>query len=152
MKCANVMTTEIFCCLPGDSLEEVASVMQSEDIGPVPIVDDLETRNLLGIVTDRDIALRAVARGLDTRKTTAEEVMTRELVTCGVEDEIESALDLMARHQVRRLPIVDGESRLVGMISQADVATRLNESDKIAEVVEEISRPSTDSAVEPRFR
>jgi CBS domain-containing protein len=152
MKCANVMTTEIFCCLPGDSLEEVASVMQSEDIGPVPIVDDLETRNLIGIVTDRDIALRAVARGLDTRKTTAEEVMTRELVTCGVEDEIESALDLMARHQVRRLPIVDGGSRLVGMISQADVATRLNESDKIAEVVEEISRPSTDSAVEPRFR
>jgi CBS domain-containing protein len=147
-----MMTTEIFCCLPGDSLEEVASVMQSEDIGPVPIVDDLETRNLIGIVTDRDIALRAVARGLDTRKTTAEEVMTRELVTCGVEDEIESALDLMARHQVRRLPIVDGGSRLVGMISQADVATRLNESDKIAEVVEEISRPSTDSAVEPRFR
>jgi CBS domain-containing protein len=120
--------------------------MQSEDIGPVPIVDDLESRNLLGIVTDRDIALRAVARGLDTRKTPAGEVMTRELVTCWPEDEIHSALDLMARHQVRRLPIVDGESRLVGMISQADVATRLNESEKIAEVVEEISRPSTASS------
>jgi len=141
MKCAQVMTTEIFCCLPTDSLEEVASIMQSEDIGPVPIVDDLESRNLLGIVTDRDIALRAVARGLDTRKTTAREVMTRELVTCGVEDEIQSALDLMGRHQVRRLPIVNGGNRLVGMISQADVATRLNESDKIAAVVEEISRP-----------
>lgn len=124
MKCADVMTTEIFCCLPTDSLEEVASVMQSEDIGPVPIVDDLESRNLIGIVTDRDIALRAVGRGLDARLTTAEEVMTRELVTCGAEDEIQSALDLMARHQVRRLPIVNGGNRLVGMISQADVATR----------------------------
>jgi CBS domain-containing protein len=140
------MTTEIYCCLPTDSLEEVASVMQSEDIGPVPIVDDLESRNLIGIVTDRDIALRAVARGLDARTTSAEEVMTRELVTCGAEDEIQSALDLMARHQVRRMPIVDGGSRLVGMISQADVATRLNESEKIAEVVEEISRPSTASS------
>jgi CBS domain-containing protein len=140
------MTREVFCCLPTDSLEEVASVMQSEDIGPVPIVDDLESRNLMGIVTDRDIALRAVARGLDTRKTPAEEVMTRELVTCWAEDEIQTALDLMARHQVRRLPIVDVESRLVGMISQADVATRLNESEKIAEVVEEISRPSTASS------
>jgi CBS domain-containing protein len=140
------MTTEIYCCLPTDSLEEVASVMQSEDIGPVPIVDDLESRNLIGIVTDRDIALRAVARGLDARTTSAEEVMTRELVTCGAEDDIQSALDLMARHQVRRLPIVDGGSRLVGMISQADVATRLNESKKIAEVVEEISRPRTASS------
>jgi len=146
MKCAHVMTTEIFCCLPTDSLEEVASVMQSEDIGPVPIVDDLESRQLIGIVTDRDIALRAVARGLDARKTTAEEVMTRTLVTCGAEDEIESALNLMARHQVRRLPIVDGGSRLVGMISQADLATRLNESEKIAEVVEEISRPNEASS------
>lgn len=143
MKCAHVMTTEIYCCLPTDSLEEVASVMQSEDIGPVPIVDDLESRNLIGIVTDRDIALRAVARGLDARNTSAEEVMTRELVTCGAEDEIQSALDLMARHQVRRLPIVNGGSRLVGIISQADVATRLNQTEKIAEVVEEISRPST---------
>ena len=141
MKCAHVMTTELFCCLPTDSLEEVASIMQSEDVGPVPIVDGLESRNLLGIVTDRDIALRAVAQGLDTRKTTAQEVMSRELVTCGVEDEIQFALDLMARHQVRRLPIVNGGRRLVGMISQADVATRLNESEKIAEVVEEISRP-----------
>lgn len=142
MKCADVMTTEVVCCLPTDSLEEVASVMQSEDIGPVPIVEDLESRNLIGIVTDRDIALRAVARGLDARKTPAGEVMTRELVICAPEDVVESALDLMAQHQVRRLPIVDQGRRVVGIISQADVATRLNESDKIAEVVEEISRPS----------
>ena len=146
MKCGDVMTMEVTCCLPTDSLEEVASVMQSEDIGPVPIVDDLETRNLIGIVTDRDIALRAVARGLDARNMPAGEIMTREVVTCAAEDGIQSALDLMARHQVRRLPVVDGGSRLVGIISQADVATRLNESEKVAEMVEEISRPSTASS------
>jgi CBS domain-containing protein len=143
MKCADVMTREVFCCLPTDSLEEVASVMQSEDIGPVPIVEDLQDLGLIGIVTDRDIAVRAVARGLDARRTPAEAVMTRELVTCAADDAVESALDLMARHQVRRLPVVNGGRRLVGIISQADVATRLNESEKIAEVVEEISRPST---------
>jgi len=142
MKCANVMTTEVFCCLPTDTLEEVASVMQSEDVGPVPIVEDLESRNLVGIVTDRDIALRAVASGLDARSTSAEEVMTRELVTCNGEDSIDAALDLMSRHQLRRLLVVDGGRRLVGIISQADLATRLNSSDQVAEVVEEISRPS----------
>jgi CBS domain-containing protein len=142
------MTTEVFCCLPTDSLEEVASVMQSEDVGPVPIVEDLETRNLVGIVTDRDIALRAVASGLDARNTSAEDVMTRELVTCNVEDSIDSVLDLMSRHQLRRLLVVDGGRRLVGIISQADVATRLNESGKVAEVVEEISRPGTASSIQ----
>jgi CBS domain-containing protein len=147
MKCNDVMTKEIFCCLPTDSLEEVASVMQSEDIGPVPIVDDMEQRSLIGIVTDRDIVLRAVARGLDPRTTPASDVMTREIITCAAEDAVQAALDAMASHQVRRLPIVDREGRLVGIISQADVATRLNESDKVAEVVEEISRPSNDSSL-----
>jgi CBS domain-containing protein len=142
------MTTEVFCCLPTDSLEEVASVMQSEDVGPVPIVEDLESRNLVGIVTDRDIALRAVASGLDARNTSASDVMTRELVTCNVEDSVDSVLDLMSRHQLRRLLVVDGGRRLVGIISQADVATRLNESDKVAEVVEEISRPGTASSIQ----
>ncbi len=149
MRCTNVMTKEVYCCLPTDTLEEVASVMQSEDVGPVPIVEDLDTRELLGIVTDRDIALRAVARGLDARNTPAERVMTRELVTCKPEDSVETVLDLMANHQLRRLLVVDGGQRLVGIISQADVATRLNETDKVAEVVEEISRPSpTASSVE----
>jgi CBS domain-containing protein len=141
------MTKEIYCCLPTDSLEEVASVMQSEDIGPVPIVEDLDQRNLVGIVTDRDIVLRAVARGLDPRSTPASDVMTRELVTCKAEDAVQTALDAMANYQVRRLPIVDQKGRLVGIISQADVATRLDESDKVAEVVEEISKPSNDSSL-----
>lgn len=142
MRCADVMTMEIFCCLPTDSLEDVARVMQFEDIGPVPIVEDFESRNLIGIVTDRDIALRAVACGLDARRTPAEAVMTSEVVTCAAEDSVESALDLMARYQVRRLPIVNGGRRLVGIISLADVATRLNENEKTAELVGQISRPS----------
>lgn len=141
MKCGDVMTREVFCCLPSDSLEEVASVMQSEDIGPVPIVEDLESRNLVGIVTDRDITLRAVARGLDTRTTAAQEVMTRELITCAEDDAVQAALDMMALHQVRRLPVVNGGCRLVGIISQADLATRLHENEKVGAVVEEISRP-----------
>jgi CBS domain-containing protein len=142
MKCGEVMTREVFCCLPTDSLEEVASVMQSEDIGPVPIVEDLESRSLVGIVTDRDIALRAVARGLDTRTTAAREVMTRELITCAEDDAVQSALEMMALHQVRRLPIVNGGRRLVGIIAQADLATRLDEKEKVGVVVEEISRPT----------
>lgn len=149
MRSENVMTKEVYCCLPLDTLTEVASVMQSENVGPVPIVEDLDSRKLVGIVTDRDITLRAVARGLDPHDTTAERVMTRELVTCKPGDSVDAVLDLMATHQLRRLLVVDGGRRLVGIISQADVATRLNETDKVAEVVEEISRPSpTASSVE----
>ncbi|MGH9319735.1 MAG: CBS domain-containing protein [Vicinamibacteria bacterium] len=141
MKCSEVMTTEIVFSLPSESLDQVAKKMESADIGPVPIVEDQTNRKLIGMVTDRDLALRAVARGLDPKTTRAEEVMSRDIVTCNGNEDVQKALDLMGKHQVRRLPIADSDGRLVGIISQADVATRLGESEKTAEMVEEISEP-----------
>ena len=121
MKCGDVMTMEVTCCLPTDSLEEVASVMQSEDIGPVPIVDDLETRNLIGIVTDRDIALRAVARGLDARNTPAGEIMTREVVSVRPATPVRQVAALMDERRIHRVLVLDEENRLHGLISALDI-------------------------------
>ena len=140
-KCSDVMTEEVVYCVPGDSVSRAAQLMKTEDIGPVLIVDNEESRKLVGIVTDRDLALKVVADGRDPNTTTVEDVMTRKLITCRADDDVESALKAMAQYQLRRIPVVDDNMTLIGIISQADVATRVDEPEKTAEVVKEISEP-----------
>ena len=140
-KCSDVMTEEVVYSSPGDVVSHVAQLMKTEDIGPVLIVDNEESKKLIGIVTDRDLALKVVAEGRDPNTTTVEEVMSRKLITCRADDEVESALKAMAQYQLRRIPVVDDNMTLVGIISQADVATRVGEPEKTAEVVKEISEP-----------
>jgi len=139
-KCNDIMTEDVVYCLPDDPVYKVAQLMKKEDIGPVPIVDNEKTRTLVGIVTDRDLALKVVGEGRDPKKTKVEEVMTRKLVTCRADDDIERAMNAMAQYQLRRIPVVDDSMRLVGIISQADVATRVDEPEKTGEVVREISQ------------
>lgn len=138
-KCNEVMTKDPVCCLPNDIVSKVAGLMKSEDIGPVPIIDE-QTRKLVGIVTDRDLALKIVAEGRDPKSTKAEDVMTRELVTCRAEDDMQNALDAMSGHKLRRIPVVDNDNRIVGIIAQADVATRVDQAEKTAAVVWGISQ------------
>jgi len=138
-KCSDVMTDNPVYALPDDTVEKVAQLMKKEDIGPVPVVDDERNKRLVGIVTDRDLALKVVAEGRDPQTTKVEEVMTRKLITCRPDDDVESAMKAMAQYQLRRIPVVDNDDRLVGIISQADVATRVDEPEKTAEVVREIS-------------
>ena len=139
-KCSDIMTEDLVYCLPQDMVSEVAKLMKKEDIGPVPVVDDERNKRLVGIVTDRDLALKVVAEGRDPQTTKVEEVMTRKLITCRPDDDVESAMKAMAQYQLRRIPVVDYKNRLVGLISQADVATRVDEPEKTAEVVKEISQ------------
>ena len=138
-KCSDVMTGNPVYALPDDTVEKVAQLMKKEDIGPVPVVDDEQNKRLVGIVTDRDLALKVVAEGRDPQTTKVEEVMTRKLITSRPDDDVESAMKAMAQYQLRRIPVVDNDDRLVGIISQADVATRVDEPEKTAEVVKEIS-------------
>ena len=140
-KCSDVMTEDVVYCLPSDVVSHVAQLMKTEDIGPVLIVDNEDSRKLVGIVTDRDLALKVVAEGRDPNTTIVEDVMTRKLVTCRADDDIDAAMKAMAQYQLRRIPVVDDTMRLVGIISQADVATRVDEPEKTAEVVKEISEP-----------
>jgi CBS domain-containing protein len=138
-KCSDVMTESLVYSSPEDTVSHVAQLMKMEDIGPVLIVDNEDSRRLVGIVTDRDLALKVVAEGRDPQTTKVEEVMTRKLITCRPDDDVESAMKAMAQYQLRRIPVVDEDNRLVGIISQADVATRVDEPEKTAEVVKEIS-------------
>jgi CBS domain-containing protein len=139
-KCRDIMTQDLVYSWPEDPVSKVAQLMKKEDIGPVLIVDNDQRRKLVGIVTDRDLALKVVAEGRDPKTTKVEEVMSRKLVTCHADDNVENALKAMAQYQLRRIPVVDDNNRLVGIISQADVATRVDEPEKTAEVVKEISQ------------
>jgi CBS domain-containing protein len=139
-KCNEVMTKNPVCCLPNELVAKVAQLMKSKDIGPVPIIENEQTQKLVGIMTDRDLALKIVAEGRDAKSTKAEEVMTRKVVTCRGEDDVQKALDAMSEHQLRRIPVVDNNNRIVGIIAQADVATRVDQPAKTAEVVKDISQ------------
>lgn len=139
-KCNQVMTKEPVCCLPEDTVAKAAQLMQRDNIGSIPVIDNDKTQKLVGIVTDRDLVLKVIAKGQDAKTTKVETVMTRQVVTCLAEDDLQKALDAMAEHQLRRIPIVDGSQKIVGIIAQADVATRVNQPEKTAEMIKEISQ------------
>lgn len=121
---------------PGDSIVDAAKLMRGEDAGIAPIV---EGDRLVGVVTDRDIAIRVVAAGRDPQETKVEEIASLTLVTIDPEQDLDEALRLMAEHQVRRLPVVEEDGRLVGIVAQADVARQASH-DRAVAVVEQISQ------------
>jgi CBS domain-containing protein len=140
-RCSEVMTENPACCLPTDPASKAASLMKSENVGSIPVIESEQTRKLIGIVTDRDLAMQIVADGRD-KTTKVSDVMTTNVVTCLADEDVQNALDAMADYRLRRIPVVDVDGRIVGIISQADVATRVDQPEETAEVVKEISQPS----------
>jgi CBS domain-containing protein len=136
-KVRDVMSTRPRAVTSDTPVTQVAELMEAEDVGSIPV---LEGEQLTAIVTDRDIVLRAVAKGKDPRGMPVREISTAEVVTIGPDQELSDALQIMAANQVRRLPVVDDENRLVGVVSQADVALEAKEK-SVGEMLEEISRP-----------
>jgi CBS domain-containing protein len=142
------MTPDPVCCAPSDTVDVAARLMAAEDVGLIPVVECLNRRRLVFGITDRDLALRIVAEGRQPSSTQVHEVMTRGILTCKAGDDLRQALDTMTEHQVRRLPVIDDDQEIIGIITQADVATRLAEPEATAELVREISQPAGRSAAE----
>jgi len=140
MLCNEIMTTNPEFVLPSDSVMKAAQLMKSEDVGPIPIVENKDTKKLTGIITDRDLAIKVVAEARDPKTTPVEEVMTDDVITCKENDDVNKALKLMQDYQVRRIPVVDKGDHLLGIIAQADVATRLGSSRTTGKVVEQVSK------------
>ncbi len=136
-KVSDVMTARPRAVSPDTPVSQVAELMESEDIGAIPILDGDQ---LAGMITDRDIVIRAVAKGKDPRGMPAREISSRDVVTVSPDSNLSEALELMAGHQVRRLPVVDEDNRLLGVVSQADIALGAREK-AVGEMVEEISKP-----------
>lgn len=140
--CGEVMTKEPICCLPNDTVAQTAEMMKSKNIGSILVIESMKTKRLIGIVTDRDLTLQVVANGHESKTTKIADVMTRKLITCTVDDDIQKAVKAMAEHQLHRIPVVDKDHKIAGIISLADVATRVGQRKKLAKVVKKISQPT----------
>lgn len=145
-RCHEIMTEGPICCLPTNSVAKVAQLMKYEDIGAVPVVASHETNKLIGIVTDRDLALRVVGEGRDPTETKAADVLTLQPWTCLPDDPLSLAVRIMSERRVRRIPVVDDSGHILGIIAQADIARRSDNAYQTAEVVENISQPGDGSA------
>jgi CBS domain-containing protein len=137
IKCREIMTSNVSVGTVEMSLKDVAKLMKDKDIGVLPIVET-ETNKLLGIVTDRDIVVRAIADAKES-STKVSDVMTTELFTAKPDDFAFNAIRTMGEKQVRRIPIVNNDGILQGIVSMADVALEMEDEKEIAETLEEIS-------------
>ena len=130
-----IMTSNPKTVEAGQPIAEAARIMRDEDTGIVPIV---EGDQLIGTITDRDITIRVIAEGKDPQSTTIDEIASKNVITVDPQQDLDEALRLMAQHQVRRLPVVEEDGRLVGIVAQADIA-REGDDTRTGEVVQQIS-------------
>ena len=144
MKIKEIITSDPELIDPNASIREAAKRMKSEDIGALPVG---ENDRLIGMVTDRDIAIRGVAEDRTPDATTVRDVMSEKIFYCFEDDDIEDAAQCMAENQVRRLPILNRDKRLTGIISLADIAQTGEDCEKTA--LEGVSEPSSEARREP---
>ena len=142
MKSHEIMTTNPECCLASDKVYVIAQRMQSQNVGALPVVENHDNKKLIGIITDRDLAIRVLGANQNATSTQVRAVMTHNPFVCFADDEIDTTIEIMAHNQIRRIPVVDENKRIVGIISQADVATRLESQSQSANMLEQISQPA----------
>jgi len=141
MKLKDVMTPNVECVRPDDTLQQAAKKMRDLDVGPLPVCGDND--RLVGMITDRDITVRAVAEGKDPKVTRVREVMTDEVIHVFEDQDVQEAIRTMQERQVRRLVVLNRDKRLVGIVSLGDLATQTGDREKAGEVLQEVSEPST---------
>jgi CBS domain-containing protein len=140
MKVREVMTPNPVCCLPTDTAQKVAQILRDNDVGSMPVVADQESHQLLGMITDRDLCCFVVADGRDPKSTTIEKYTNTHPITCRDGENLDKCEQAMREHQVRRIPVVDGDGRCIGIVSQADLALK-DKPEKVSQTVAEISKP-----------
>lgn len=136
-KARDVMTPNPKTVMETASLEEVARVMKESDTGIVPVCDN--SKKVIGLVTDRDIVVRVIAEGKNVTQEKVSSVMTKSVTTVREDDSVDKVFNLMSDEQVRRIPVVNERDEIVGIIAQADLATKVNKDKKLGQTVEEIS-------------
>ena len=143
-KARDLMTENPACVTPETTAQEAARLMESHDVGSLPVVESSASKRLVGIVTDRDLALRVLGRGESGNLPVRDAMSSGDLVCIRAEDDIDDVEKLMGRNQVRRIPVVDDQKRVLGVIAQADLARErkaIGEKD-LGKVLEKISEPA----------
>ena len=140
MQVSKVMTRDAECVRPDNTLQEAARKMRDLDVGPMPVCGDND--RLVGMLTDRDIAVRAVADGQDTRTTHVRDVMTPDIIYCYEDQDVGEAARLMKENQVRRLVVLNRDKRLVGIVSLGDLAVDTGDEVLAGSTLEAVSEPA----------
>jgi CBS domain-containing protein len=128
--CREVMTENPKCCAPTNTAARVAKIMKIENVGSVPVCEDRHSKKIIGVITDRDLTVKVVAKGSDPNNVEVKDVMTRNPITCNSDEDVERAMESMEKHQLRRIPVVANGGTLVGIITQTDIAMRSEEPRK----------------------
>ena len=144
MDVKTVMTPDPACCTPQTRLADVAKMMLDNDCGEIPVVADKETRKPVGVITDRDIVVRTLAKGVDPTQKCVGDCMTSPAVTVTPDMSLVECCDVMEKEQIRRVPVIGSDGRLCGIVSLADVAMHAGRR-TTAEVVKEVSEPNGDA-------
>ncbi|HEX7286069.1 MAG TPA: CBS domain-containing protein [Candidatus Angelobacter sp.] len=139
MKVREIMSANPVCCLPEDTVQKVAATLRDQDIGAVPVVLDQGSRKLVGVITDRDLCCRVLANGANAATTRIDRIFSSNPVTCREGENVSHCEQLMQEHQVRRVVVVDGEGRCIGIVTQADLALK-EKPEKVSKVVAAISK------------
>jgi CBS domain-containing protein len=152
MNIRDIMTTNPSYCVSGDPSTLAASIMKDKNVGIVPIIRSDVDHKLVGVVTDRDLCLAVVAQNVQPDTVKVQQCMTTFIVTVRPDDDVQKAMTLMSENQVRRIPVVNQEGLLEGMVATADILQRANvSSDETQDVFKKVSEP-TDQASKPRAR
>ena len=141
MKIREVMSQNPVCCLASDSAQSVARMMCERNVGSIPVVSDHQSKQLLGMITDRDLCCSVIAAGLDPKTTSIQKFITAKPIACRDGENIDHCGKLMQEHQVRRVPVVDGQDHVIRIVSQADLALK-GKPEHVSKVVAEISKPN----------
>ena len=139
MKIREVMSEKPACCTPNDTAQSVAKMMCNLNVGSIPVVADKQSRTLVGMITDRDLCCLVLAHGLDPKTTSIQEFITYNPVSCREGENVDKCERVMQEHQIRRVPVVDGENRVIGIVAQADLALK-EKPEKLYKTVAEISK------------
>ena len=142
MKAQDIMSRNPSCVTPDTSIVDAARLMKDENVGVVPVVESETSKKLVGVLTDRDIAVRAVAAGRDGATTSVGHIMTADVRTSAPTDSVKEVMELMGSEQIRRVPVVDERGALVGIIAQADIVLEAKDNKEAEKTIEKISQPS----------
>lgn len=149
MKVGELMTADPVCCAQWESAASAAKMMQVLDVGVIPIVESDKSYRLVGIVTDRDLCMSVVAKGLDPSLVSLDQCMSELLICCNPGDELNYALDLMKSNKIRRLPVVDDQFRIQGIVSTADIALYSDVAPEMINLtIKEISKQELDMGID----
>ena len=140
MNLEGLMTPNPACCTPDTPIQDVARMMVQHDCGEIPVVESADRGGLVGVVTDRDIVVRLIARGEDVPSATAATCMTQPAMSLPPDAKVSDAIEMMQAHQVRRLPVVDADGIVCGIVAQADLA-RWATSEQTGDLVRDVSEP-----------